>query len=153
MTTTPAAGVQAMGGRAGRWLTFAALVLILSGAFDVIWGITALAHREVFRPARANVIDVGYAASGWVAIVVGGAVLATGLFVYAGRFWACQLAIWLAVFSAIANLLEIGAYPVWSTLVIGLDVLVIWAISVHGPDMFPDSPPPRGIVRTAGDAL
>lgn len=144
---------RAQGAPAGSWITFAAAMMVLSGAFDVIWGITAIAHREVFNSARTNVLDVDYTASGWVAIVVGAAVLGLGVMVYRGAFWACQLAIWLAVFSAVGNLLQLGAYPLWSTLIIVLDVLVIWAISVHGPDMFPDSPPPRGIVRTAGDPL
>jgi hypothetical protein len=41
----------------------------------------------------------------------------------------------LACLSVIGNLLVIGAYPIWSTIVIALDVLVIWAITVHGQEM------------------
>jgi hypothetical protein len=33
------------------------------------------------------------------------------------------------------NLAFIGAYPVWGVIVIALDVLVIYAIAVHGREM------------------
>jgi hypothetical protein len=41
----------------------------------------------------------------------------------------------LAVLSAILNLVFIAAYPVWSTIVIAIDVIVIYAIVVHGREL------------------
>jgi hypothetical protein len=41
----------------------------------------------------------------------------------------------LAGLSAIANLLFIEAYPFWSVIVITVDVLVIWALTVHGREL------------------
>ena len=41
----------------------------------------------------------------------------------------------VAVISAILNLLFIGAYPVWSTIIIAVDVIVIYAIVVHGREL------------------
>ena len=41
----------------------------------------------------------------------------------------------VAVISAILNVLFIGAYPVWSTIVIAVDVIVIYAIVVHGREL------------------
>jgi hypothetical protein len=38
----------------------------------------------------------------------------------------------LAVLSAITNFLFIPYYPVWSLLIIAVDVLVIWALAAHG---------------------
>lgn len=41
----------------------------------------------------------------------------------------------LAGLSAIVNLLFIEAYPIWSVIVITVDVLVIYALTVHGREM------------------
>ena len=37
-----------------------------------------------------------------------------------------------AALSAIVNLMFLAAYPVWSIIVIALDVVVIYALTVHG---------------------
>jgi len=39
------------------------------------------------------------------------------------------------VLSALVNLLFIGAYPIWSVLIITVDVLVIYALTVHGREL------------------
>jgi len=36
--------------------------------------------------------------------------------------------------SAIAELAFIAAYPIWSTIVIAIDVIVIYALTVHGKE-------------------
>jgi hypothetical protein len=41
----------------------------------------------------------------------------------------------LAGFSALANLVFIEAYPIWSVIIITIDVLVIYALIVHGREM------------------
>jgi hypothetical protein len=41
----------------------------------------------------------------------------------------------IALISAILNLVFISAYPVWSTIVIAIDVIVIYAIVVHGREL------------------
>jgi hypothetical protein len=39
------------------------------------------------------------------------------------------------VLSAIANFLTIPYYPLWSILIIALDIFVIWALTAHGRDV------------------
>ena len=53
----------------------------------------------------------------------------------AGDMVARLVGIVLAVVSAILNLAFIAAYPVWSTVVIAVDVIVIYAIVVHGREL------------------
>jgi hypothetical protein len=52
-----------------------------------------------------------------------------------GHVWARILGIGVAVLSAIANLGFVQASPVWSLLLITLDVLVIFALTVHGREI------------------
>jgi hypothetical protein len=46
--------------------------------------------------------------------------------------WARVLGIVIAVVSALVNIAFLSAYPLWSTIIIALDVLVIYALAVHG---------------------
>jgi hypothetical protein len=62
-------------------------------------------------------------------------VLVVGMGLFTGSIVARIAAIAIAVVQAVLNLLIIGAYPVWSVIVITLDVLVIYAIAVHGDEL------------------
>ena len=53
----------------------------------------------------------------------------------AGNMVARIVGVIVAVISATLNLLFIGAYPVWSTIIIAVDVIVIYAIVVHGREL------------------
>jgi hypothetical protein len=55
--------------------------------------------------------------------------------VLAGRIWGRVIGVILAALSALANFAFIPYYPVWSLVVITLDVFVIWALTAHGRDV------------------
>ena len=52
-----------------------------------------------------------------------------------GNLAARIVAVVLAGVSALANLAFLPAYPIWSTIVIAVDVLIIYAIVVHGDEL------------------
>jgi hypothetical protein len=49
--------------------------------------------------------------------------------------WARVTGVVVAGLSAVVNLLDIAAYPLWSLIVIAVDVLVIYALVVHGGEL------------------
>ena len=61
-----------------------------------------------------------------------GIVVALGLFT--GAVWARAAAIVIASLSIIANFLWMPYYPLWSILVIALDVVVVWAVATWDRD-------------------
>jgi hypothetical protein len=65
--------------------------------------------------------------------------VAAGAGLLAGNTAARILAVALAGLSAILNLAFIEATPVWSVIVIAIDVLVIYAVTVHGRELRPSS--------------
>jgi hypothetical protein len=118
------------------WIVFASVMMVISGVFSIIWGIVALARDQVFVVGRrGNVVDLDYTAWGWIHLILGIVVLTAGLALLKGSFLAMVMTIVLAVLSAIGNLLVIAAYPVWSVIVIAVDVLVIYAVTVHGNEL------------------
>lgn len=118
------------------FIWFAATMMLLSGVFSIIWGIVAIVRDEVFvRGPKGNAINLDYTQWGWIHVVVGIVVVLAGSALFTGSLLAGIVAIFLAMLSAVANLLVLGSYPVWSVLVITLDVLVIWAVTMHGQEL------------------
>jgi hypothetical protein len=54
---------------------------------------------------------------------------------FAGKMWGRVVAVIVATLSLFVNIGFLAAYPIWSTIMILLDVLVIWAVMVHGREM------------------
>jgi hypothetical protein len=95
-----------------------------------------IAGRRTEETAPSGlVLAVDYTTWGWVHLVLGVLAVATGPGLLYGRTIARVAAVVLAVLSAIVNLAFVAAYPVWSILVIALDVVVIYAIVVHGREL------------------
>jgi hypothetical protein len=118
------------------WVIFGSMMMIMVGAFQLILGLTALLNSGYFV-VRANglVVNVDYTVWGWVHIVIGALAIATAFGLLTGQMWARVLGIALAMLSAIVNLAFIAAYPLWAITVITLDVLVIYAIAMHGGEL------------------
>jgi hypothetical protein len=70
-----------------------------------------------------------------VHLALGLIAVVTSIGVLAGRMWARVTGIVLAVISAVVNLAFLPAYPIWSTTLIVTDVLVIYALTVHGSEV------------------
>ena len=118
------------------WMFFAGAMLVLVGVFQVIDGLVSLFKNELFsvRPAGLP-LDVSYAVWGWTHIVLGALLVPLGYAVLSARPWARFTAIALAMLSAVVHFTFIPAYPVWSLFVIALDLLVVYALTVHGGEL------------------
>jgi hypothetical protein len=115
---------------------FAGMMLVLLGTFHIIQGLVALFRDQVYVVrSRGLVIDIDYTAWGWTHVIGGILVVLTGACLLAGQLWARILAVLVALASAIVNIAFLPAYPIWSVMMIAVDVLVIWAITVHGSEM------------------
>jgi hypothetical protein len=67
--------------------------------------------------------------------LLGAAAIAAGAGIFSGRSWAIVTGVILAVLSALVNVAFLAAYPVWSVMIIALDVLVIYALIAHGEEL------------------
>jgi hypothetical protein len=65
---------------------------------------------------------------GWIHLGVGAVVFTAGVCLILGQLWARVLGVILALISAVENFLFIPYYPVWSLIVIAVDVFIIWAL-------------------------
>jgi hypothetical protein len=116
------------------WAYFAGGVMAILGAFWAVLGLISLFDQEYLtvRENRLLALD-SYTAWGWVHLVGGLLALTAGAgILWGGRRWARILGIVVAGLSAVVNLGFLAASPVWATLLIALDVIAIYALTVHG---------------------
>lgn len=117
------------------WVYFAGIMLVMLGAFQAIMGFTALFKDSYYWVSSDNLlVKVDYTGWGWAHLILGLIAVAAGLGVMAGQMWGRVLGIAFAVISAVVNLAFVAAYPFWSLLIIALDVVVIFALAVHGAE-------------------
>lgn len=122
------------------WVLFAGILMILIGAFQVIAGLVALFRDTYYLVTSSGLlVSVDYTTWGWVHLILGLVIAAAGLAVMRGALWGRIIGIVLACLSALANLAFLAASPVWSLLVIAMDVLVIFALAVHGSEVRHDT--------------
>ncbi len=119
------------------WIFFAGAMMVMLGSFHVIEGLVAVFKDEVFLVGKSGlVINVDYTTWGWVHIIGGLVIAGAGIALFTGRIWARTIGVIMAMVSAIVNITFLSAYPVWSAIMITLDVLVIWALTVHGGELW-----------------
>ena len=123
---------QEVSGWAIGAIAFAATMLVLIGVFQSLAGLVAIFNDEFYVVARNYTFDLDVSAWGWIHLLIGLAVLATGMGLFARKAWAGVAGIMLCMLSAIANFFFIPYYPIWSLVVIGLAVWVIWALTRPG---------------------
>lgn len=115
------------------WVAFAGTMLVLLGSFHAIAGLVALFNDDYYLVGSGGlVVTADYTAWGWAHLILGIVVAVAGAALFAGMLWARIVAIIVAIISAIVNLAFLSAYPLWSVIMIALDVVIIYAVSVHG---------------------
>jgi hypothetical protein len=128
---------EAETGRTGwtGWIAFAGVMMIIAGGLNALYGLIAAVNDEwVVWTNRAS-LYLDLSQWGWVHLIVGLVMLLAGIGVFSGNFLARTIGVIVAAVSLIANFLFLPAYPLWSLIVITIDVLVIWALTVHGREM------------------
>jgi len=118
------------------WLVFASFMMFLVGTFQAIQGLVAIFDDGYYVVRESGlVVEVDYTAWGFIHLILGILLILCGAGVLTGNVVARGVGVLLAGLSALANMAFIGAYPVWSIIVIVVDVLVIYALTVHGGEL------------------
>ncbi len=108
------------------WL--AATLMMLSGLWNFLEGLAAVIKQQYFVTLPNYAFNVSVSGWGWTHLILGIVVLAAGASLFSDMLWARVVGTIIAVLSAVANFLYIPYYPVWSVVVIAIDVFVIWAL-------------------------
>jgi hypothetical protein len=129
------------------WVTFAGISLALVGVVHVIEGLVGVLDpgQYAVRPSGL-IVTVSYTVWGWTHLVLGIVLVAAAVGVLNRNRISRIIAVVACGLSALTNIAFLNAAPIWAVTVITLDVLFIYAITVHGGEV----PVNRGSERGAG---
>jgi hypothetical protein len=114
------------------WIAFAATIMIINGGFNLIQGLVALVDDEWYVATANGLVTFDLTAWGWIHLLFGLLLIAVGFALFTEQVWATIAAIIIVSLNMFSQFAFMSAYPVWSIIAIAVDVLVLWALLVHG---------------------
>ncbi len=115
-----------------RWaglVVFAAVMMFLVGGSHIIAGLGVISDPESVEVGRPLLLDLEV--WGWVHLFLGILIIFAGIGLYSGATWARVVGIVLATASALGAFTSLSDSP-RALILIGIDVLIIWALARHG---------------------
>ena len=113
------------------WAAFAGVMMFLVGSLDAIWGLGGILNDDIVVVGGHGALVGDITLWGWVHLFVGSLVAVTGVGLILGRSIARWTAIFLIAISAILHIVWFPAAPLWSFMLILLDVTIIYQLTVR----------------------
>jgi hypothetical protein len=117
------------------WIFFAGFMMILVGSLNLIYGLVALFNDEWVVWGNRGSVLLDITAWGWIHAALGAIVILAGIGIMTGNLAARIVAVIVVGVSLIVNFAAIPVYPVWSLVAIAIELLVLWALIVHGREL------------------
>lgn len=114
--------------------TFAAILLLVAGTLNAIYGIAAIGDAHFYAGSTHYVVS-DLSTWGWVTLILGVLQLIAGVSLMRGNAFGRIFGIFGATLGAIGALLGIsGAYPFWSLGVFAICLIVLHGLVVYGEE-------------------
>lgn len=114
---------------------FAAVLLLIGGVLNIIYGIAAISNSHVFTH-NAHYVFGDLKTWGWVTLIIGVAEILASMSLFAGGMFGRVFGILVGSLAAIEALLAIPAYPFLGISIFALSVWIVYGLAVYrGPDV------------------
>jgi hypothetical protein len=113
------------------WTVFAGVILFMVGSLDALWGLAAILNDDIVIVGGNGAIIADITTWGWIHLILGSVMAVTGLGLFAGSTGARWLAVVFVTINAIAQIVWFPAAPLWSFLIIILDVTIIYQLTAR----------------------
>ncbi|GCE01289.1 DUF7144 family membrane protein [Embleya hyalina] len=113
------------------WVAFAACTLLVLGVLNLFQGFTALFSDGYFVTRSGDLLVWNYNTWGVILLIFGGLQILIGGGLLTGATWARVAGAVLVMLNIIGEIGFLAAHPVWSTIVIALDLVVLFALTVR----------------------
>ena len=117
--------------RGEGWLLFAGIMVLIVGILNTIWGIAAIDSASFFIEDERFIIE-DLSMWGWIILIVGVVQLFAAFSIWSGGSFGRWIGIISASFSAVAALMSMPGFPLWSLAVFGVDLLIIYGLAAYG---------------------
>jgi hypothetical protein len=126
--------------RPNGWAAFAGVILFIAGWLNFFYGLAGILNDEVVTVQGRGVVVWDFTAWGWIHLILGLVMVLAGAGLFSGATWARGVAVLFATLNAIAQIGLITAFPLFSVLIIALDVLVIYHVTAGWEPEVPRAP-------------
>jgi hypothetical protein len=116
------------------WTVFAGALLLIVGSLDALWGLAAILNDQVVVVGGHGAIIADLTTWGWIHLILGSVVALTGIGLFSGSSGARWLAVFFVSVNTIAQIVWFPAAPLWAFLIIILDVVIIYQLTVRWED-------------------
>lgn len=113
------------------WLAFSSIILFINGFFAAFWGLAAILNDEVLTVGGRGVVIFDFTTWGWIVLLIGILLVATSVGLVLGTSAARWLAVVFTTIHALTQFGVITAFPLWSILLISLDVVILYNLFVR----------------------
>ncbi len=120
---------------AAGWIMFAGVMMVVVGIFQAFAGLVAIIDDQFFVVTADYVVKFDATTWGWIHLIIGLIVLASGFGVFSGNVLARTVGVVAAMGTMISAFFWLPWYPVWGVILIAVAFAVIWALTVHGRDL------------------
>ena len=117
------------------WVVFAGILMVLAGVLWTIQGLVAVFNNDLIIFGEEGALFLNVTGWGWVHIILGLLLLLSGIIVMRGNMFGRIMAVLLVMLSIIVNFVWLPVYPLWSIIIIVIDVFVLYAVIVHGREL------------------
>jgi hypothetical protein len=122
------------GGAIG-FTVFAGVMMILAGIWHAMAGFVGILEDRFYVATPNYLFQFDSTTWGTIHLILGIVVVLAGFAIFSGATWARAVGVILAALSMIANFAFIPFYPIWSIVIIAVDIGIIWALTAHGRDV------------------
>ena len=135
---TSQSGYREMSGWVG-WVVFAAVLLMISGTFTAIQGLSALIRDEAYWVTNVdgdvNVLTFNITTWGWIHLILGILGVIIGYLLLQGSTFARVIGIALVSLNLVAQFAYLPVFPFWGIVGIAVGFFVLYALIVHGGEL------------------
>jgi hypothetical protein len=119
---------------AGR-VVFAAVLLLIAGALNIIYGIGAIADANFYTSSGTHYVFASLNTWGWITLILGVIQLTAAFSLFSGNAYGRVIGVIAASLGALGALLSVGgAYPFWSLGIFAMCLWVAWGLIVYGEE-------------------
>lgn len=111
------------------WFTFAGVLFLVAGFANLLWGFGALDDASYLPEDGLLFSNLTF--WGWVSIIWGALAFIAGSLLFARSASGAVLGIVMATLSAFFWMFSLPVLPIWSLVVIGIDLLIIYGLTAH----------------------
>ncbi|HUO74745.1 MAG TPA: hypothetical protein VMU39_28525 [Solirubrobacteraceae bacterium] len=110
--------------------------MVIVGALDLFEGLIAVIRGKYYVLTANQIIVFDLRTWGWLTMIWGVVLILAGLALLSRASWARWFTIVVASLNIIGQLGFVGGaqYPLWALVVLGLTVVVLYALIVHWDD-------------------